>query len=95
MVKVAIALAIAVPVCIVLFAVAAGIVGTILALAFVALKIALIGAVAYAGFRLVRRIVGGRRKTQVFPVQQLPIVDPYYQAAMRELDAEMGTAPGR
>ena len=95
MVKVAIALAIAVPVCIVLFAVTAGIVGTMIALAFIALRIALIGAVGYVGFRLVRRIFGGKRKTQVFPVQQLPVVDPYYQAAMRELDAEIGSVPIR
>jgi hypothetical protein len=95
MLKVAMVLAIAIPLCILAFAVTAGIVGTLFALAIMALRVVFVAALAYVGFRVVRRLFGGSRKAPPPEVHQLPSVDPYYQAALRELDAEMGHAPSR
>ena len=87
--KVMIALAIAIPLGFVALALTIGVVGTLLGLAVVALKLAFIGFVGYGLFRLVRRMFGASRKPTVPPVRDLPRPDPYYDAAMRELDMEL------
>jgi hypothetical protein len=88
--KVILGLAIAIPVGIMVLALTGAVVGTLLALAFVALRLAIIGFVGYGMFRLAKHFF--------FPapapaprMHDLPPVDPYYQAAVRELDAELGT----
>lgn len=92
-VKVVVALAIAVPLTIILLATALGILGALLGVAFLALKLAAIGLIAWGAFRLIARIVGGpSRRERHTPLSSLPPVDPHYEAAMRELDRELGHA---
>lgn len=91
--KVTLALVLVVPVTIILLATVLGIFGALFGLALFALRLAIIGLVAYGAFRLFAWMFGGRaRRAEVRPVAPaaLPPVDPYYQAAMRELDSELG-----
>jgi len=90
--KVVIALAIMVPLGLLAFGLTMGLVGVVLGLAFIALKLAILAAVAYGVFRVAKSLFFGSSKpAPKRPVQSLPPRDPYYDAAMRELDAEMGT----
>jgi hypothetical protein len=92
-VKVVIALAIVIPVCMVVLATALGIFGALLGLAFVVLRLALFGLLAWGAFRLAVGLFGfGRRTAAPIEVKSLPPVDPNYEAAMRELDRELGEA---
>jgi hypothetical protein len=94
LIKVVIALAIAIPVSILLLATALGILGTLIGVAILALKIAVIGLVAWGAFRLIGRLVGGSgRRERPVAMKGLPPVDPHYEAAMRELDRELGEIP--
>ncbi|MEP6990612.1 MAG: hypothetical protein ABJA80_06745 [bacterium] len=88
--KIIIGLAIAIPLAIV----ALGVVGVVLALAILALKLAVVGLIGYGLYRVVRHLVAPSSPARR-PVASLPAPDPYYEAAMRELDREMGRAPGR
>ncbi len=90
--KVMIGLAIAVPVAFFALALTAGLVGTLVALAVIALKLAIVGFIGYGLFRLVRAVFAPSPKTAPAPVRELstPAPDPYYDAAVRELDAELG-----
>jgi hypothetical protein len=91
--KVIIALAIAIPVSIILLATALGILGALVGLSFLALKLALIGLVGWGVFRLISRLVAGPANTKRPGVpHELPRADPHYEAAMRELDRELGEA---
>lgn len=90
LVKVVVVLAIAIPLCLFAFAVTMGVVGIVLRLAILALRVAILGVIGYVGFRVLRRIFGGSARPPAPPIRQLPVVDPYYQAAMRELDSEIG-----
>ncbi len=92
--KVIIGLAIAIPLGIVALGVTIGVVGAVLALAILALKLAFVGFVGYGLYRVVRHLVAPAPSAPR-PVRSLPAPDPYYEAAMRELDKEMGRAPGR
>ena len=88
--KVILGLAIAIPVGIMVLALTGVVVGTFLAIAFLALRLAIIGFVGYGIFKLAKHLffsppVAAPR------MHDLPPVDPYYQAAVRELDAELGT----
>lgn len=93
-VKLLLALAIVVPISIIVLAVTLGLFGAVIGLAFVALRLAAFGLLAYGFVRLVGRLVGGRARdphSEATPV--LPMPDPHYEAAMRELDRELdGTA---
>ena len=91
--KVVIALALAIPLCIIVLATALGLLGALVGIAILALKVAIIALVGYGAFRLIARMVGGPPtvKSQK-SVKDLPPVDPYYQAAMRELDRDLGEA---
>ena len=71
-----------------------GIVGVALGLAILALKLACVGFVGYGLYRLVRHFVAPA-PLPVRTVGSLPMPDPYYDAAMRELEMEMGRAPVR
>jgi hypothetical protein len=95
--KVVIGLAIAIPVAMVALAMMFGILGTVLGLAFVALKIACVGLVGYGLFRVAKYVFAPAPKPAV--ARELPAGDQhgdrYYEAAMRELDSELGLRSGR
>jgi ABC-type transport system involved in cytochrome c biogenesis permease subunit len=91
--KIVLVLVLAIPVSIIVLGTALGILGALVGIAILALKLAIIGLVGWGAFRLMRRLVGGpsraeRRNT----VTELPPppVDPHYEAALRELDRELG-----
>lgn len=86
--KVTVGLAIAIPVGILVFALTLGAIGTLLAFAFLALRLACIGLVGYGVYRLARLVFAPKPKVKAPEVRDLPRADPYYEAAMRELDAE-------
>lgn len=86
--KVVIALALAIPLSILVLATALGILGALVGVAILALKVAVCAVVGFAAFRIIARIVGG--PPQPKRVSELPPVDPHYEAAMRELDRELG-----
>ena len=92
--KVTIGLAIAIPVGIIALVLTLGILGGMLALAVLALKLAFVGFVAYGLFRVARHFLSPAPKPAPPTVHQLSERDPYYEAAMRELDAEIGRTPG-
>jgi len=87
--KVVIVLALAIPVSIFVLAAALGILGTLVGLAFLVFKFAVIGLIAWGCFSLIARLLGGP-KARTQPVHELPHVDPYYEAAKRELDRDLG-----
>ena len=92
--KVIIGLAVAIPLAFVALGVTVGIVGLLLGLAILALKLACVGFVGYGLYRLVRHLIAPAsppRRT----LSTLPAPDPYYEAAMRELDRDMGRTPVR
>ena len=93
--KVIIGLAIAIPLGIVVLVIALGVLGTLLGLAVLALKLACVALVGYGLFRAARYFFAPSRTPTAQPVRELPMPDPYYDAAMRELDAEMGRTSGR
>jgi hypothetical protein len=91
LVKVVIGLALAIPLSIIVLATALGVLGGLLGLAFLALRLAVVGLLAWGMFRLVTGLVCGRpRRAAPNKVKELPAADPYYDAAMRELDRELG-----
>jgi hypothetical protein len=94
-IKVIIGLAIAIPLGIVALVLALGVLGGLLGLAVLALKIAFMGLVGYGLFRVVRHFLAPPSTPKVQPVRELPNPDPYYDAAMRELDAEIGRGSGQ
>ena len=92
--KVIIGLAVAIPLTFVALGVTVGIVGLLLGLAILAFKLACIGFVGYGLYRLMRHFIAPAAPSRR-TLSALPAPDPYYVAAMRELDREMGHAPGR
>jgi small-conductance mechanosensitive channel len=89
--KVVITLVVAIPVSIIVLATALGILGALVGIAVLALKVAVFGLVGWAAFRLVARLLRGpSRDTSKSRMAELPPVDPHYEAAMRELDRELG-----
>jgi hypothetical protein len=91
--KVAVALVLVIPVSLLML----GVIGTVLGLAIMLLRIALIGLLAYGAFKLIGRLMRGPSPRRVEPKEtpRLGSVDPYYQAAMRELDVELPEARSR
>lgn len=92
--KVIIGLAVSIPVAFLALALTAGLVGTVFALVIIAVKLAIVGAIGYGLFRLARAVFAPSPKRPA-PARELdsPAPDPYYSAAMRELDAELGVRP--
>ena len=88
--KVILALMIAIPLGILAVGLAMGILGGLFGLAVLALRLAVVGFVGYGVFLAARRLFWHKPKPTAKPVYELPAPDPYYEAAMRELDAEMG-----
>ncbi len=92
--KVVVALVVAIPLAIIVLATSLGILGALVGVAFLALKLAVFGFVGWAAFRLVARLLRGpSRGTTKSEPAALPPVDPHYEAAMRELDRELGHVP--
>lgn len=90
-VKVVLALAVLLPLGIIALAMALGILGALVGLAVLTLKLALVGVVIWLAFRFVMNLFGSRHpRVEALPVRPLPPVDPYYEAAKRELDRELG-----
>ena len=88
--KVIIGLAIAIPLGILALALTVGVVGTLVGLAFLALKLAVVGFIGYGAFRLLRAMFVSTPKVAAPTIRELPASDPYYDAAMRDLDRELG-----
>ena len=90
-VKLVLALVVVVPISIIVLAVTLGLFGALVGLAFVMLKFAVFGLLAWVLFRLVGSLFGVRaRGAEPRATPQLPPRDPHYEAAMRELDRELG-----
>ena len=91
--KVVIGLVVAIPVSIIVLATALGILGALVGLAMLTLKILVFGLLAWAAFRLIARLMcGSSRDRRKSAIAELPAADPHYEAAMRELDRELGHA---
>jgi hypothetical protein len=92
--KIVIALALVIPISIIVLGTALGILGALLGVAILALKIAVFGLVGWGVFRLVRRLVRGPRSDeQRNTIPEPRQLDPHYEAAMRELDRELDQVP--
>jgi hypothetical protein len=90
--KVVLVLALLGPLAIIALATTLGILGALVGLAFFALRLAFVGFVIWAAYRLARAMFGSSEPKPVSPeVRSLPPRDPHYEAAMRELDQELGT----
>lgn len=89
--KLAMALAIVIPVTIIVLATAMGLFVAMLGLAILALRIAFVALVAWGLFRLGKGLFGASpERSQAEEARQLRSFDPYYEAAQRELDRELG-----
>ncbi len=87
--KVAIALVVAIPLSLLML----GVFGAVLGLALMLLRLAGIGLLAYGAFKLAGRLLRGPApRVEPKKAPQLGSPDPYYQAAMRELDRDIPTA---
>ena len=95
LVKVIVGLAIAIPVVFVVVAVALGTLGAVLGLVKLAVKVLCVGLVGYGLFRLGRYFFAPAPTPEVRQLRNLPLPDPYYSAAMRELDVHLGSTPNR
>jgi hypothetical protein len=92
LVKVAVALVLVIPVSLLLL----GVFGTVLGLAILLLRVALIGLLAFGAFKLVARLMRGpAKRVEPRETPRLSSVDPYYQAAMRELDLDLPESNAR
>lgn len=89
LVKVALGLALVVPIAIIVLATALGLLGALLGLAVLTLKLAVVGLIAWGIFRVGVALLGGRKQPAPPKLKELPPVDPYYEAAKRELDREL------
>jgi hypothetical protein len=87
--KIIIGLAIAIPLLVVVLVTTLGVLATLFGLAILALKLACLGLAGYGLFRLARYALAPAPKAERPVVGELPARDPYYEAAMRELDSEM------
>jgi hypothetical protein len=94
LVKVVIGLAVAIPIAIIVLGTALGALGLLVGLATAVLKLAIVALVALGAVKLLSRLFRGPspRPHTAAPSHVLPPVDPHYDAAMRELDRELGHA---
>ena len=92
--KVVVLACIAIPLAIIVLSISLGILGAVVGLAFFALRIALIGLVVYGVIRLGMSLFGVKSAPKPARPAALsqPPVDPYYEAARRELDLEIPEA---
>ena len=91
--KLVIALALVIPVSIIVLATALGLFGALLGLAVLTLRLGVVGLICWGVFRLATSLFrGSASRSRPNEVTKLPPVDPHYEAAMRELDQELGEA---
>jgi hypothetical protein len=83
--KVAMALLLMIPVGMIVL----GVVGVAVGLAFLALRVAVVGLLAFGAFKLVARLIRGPARVEAKETPRLSSVDPYYQSALRELDRDL------
>ena len=89
--KVVLALVFLLPVCIIVLATVLGLFGALLGLAILALRIAVVGLIGYGAFKLITHLVRGpAEQRRPIEIPAAPKVDPYHEAALRELDRELG-----
>jgi hypothetical protein len=94
--KIVIGLVLLVPISILVLATALGILGALVGIAVLALKLAVFGLVGWGVFRLITHLLRGPahgKRQKTIAELQPPPVDPHYEAAMRELDRELGQVP--
>lgn len=91
--KVVLVLAVLIPVSFIVLATTLGIFGALMGLAMLALRIAIVGVMVWGGFQLLKWMLRGGEAPRPQPseIKQLPSVDPYYAAAMRELEQDIRT----
>ena len=91
LVKLVIALALVIPISIIVLATLLGLFGALLGLAILALKLAAVGFVAWGAFWLITSLLrGSAGRSRPKEIADAPKVDPYYESAMRELDRDLG-----
>ncbi len=91
LVKVVIALALVVPLSIIALATVLGIFGALIGLAILTLKLAFVGLIVWGAFRLIANLMrGSKPRHGPALIEDVPRVDPYYEAALRELDRDVG-----
>lgn len=89
--KVVLGLVVVLPLAIIVLGTVLGIFGALLGLAILALKVAVVGLVAWGALRLIGRLLRGPApRHQPREVPSLAPRDPHYEAALRELDRELG-----
>jgi hypothetical protein len=91
--EIALALALVIPAGFIVLATVLGIFGALMGLAFMALRIALICLIVWGALKFgmwLFRSMTASSPTQPIEVKSLPPVDRHYEAAMRELDRELG-----
>ena len=89
--KIAIGLCLILPLGIIVLATALGLFGALLGLAMLTLRFAIVGLVIYGAVKLLTHLF--RDPAKAPRMQAIPPaapVDPYYEAAKRELDRELG-----
>lgn len=94
--KVALALVLIVPLGIIVLSTALGVLGALFGLAMLTLRVAVVGVIAWGAFRLLSSLMGWDQRRAAAPAMRelsaAPPRDPHYEAAMRELDQELGTS---
>lgn len=92
LVKVAVALVLVIPVSLLML----GVIGTVLGLAILLLRLAVIALLVYGAFKLVARLIRGPApRVEPKETPRLASRDPYFEAAMRELDLDLPEARAR
>ena len=89
LVKIIIGLAVAIPVGVFVLGMTFGLVGMAVAVVSAAVRLACIGLVGYGLYRLARFFFVPAAKPPKAAAPELASADPYYAAAMRELDSEL------
>ncbi|HYD54269.1 MAG TPA: hypothetical protein VEA99_16660 [Gemmatimonadaceae bacterium] len=91
--KIIIALLVAIPVAVLTLGLAFATLGALIGLAAVALKLGVVLLVGVGAVKLVGRLFRSpRQRVRPAEAQYLPPPDPHYEAAMRELNQELGHA---
>jgi hypothetical protein len=89
--KIVLVLAIAIPLALIALTTAFGLFGALAALAFLILRVTVVCLLVYGGIRFVMSLFGGdSSRAKPAEIKSLAPVDPHYEAAMRELDRELG-----
>ena len=89
--KVLLVLVLIVPAAMIVLATMLGLLGAVFGLTLLAIRLAFVGVIGWGAFRLLKAAFGS--SSPVRRVETLPPVgprDPHYEAAMRELDEELG-----